>query len=208
MNKQLNSIIKSYPLIIPRLYNYLRIFILPIAEIAKYVPEKGKILDVGCGYGILDIYLAKTSPNRQVIGSELNSKRVKIASSVSRTIENVEFFQENLLQGDKPEKFDGVVLIDLLHHITSIQQQQLLQAVANILKKDGQLIIKDMDTKPAFKFYWNLVHDKLMTGFERLNFIGHQELIVKLEEQGFNVSFKKKINHPLYAHYLLIAIKK
>lgn len=79
MSQHLISIINSYPLILPRLYNYLRILILPLEEIAKFVPTSGNILDVGCGYGLLDIYLARTAPNRNVIGSELNSKRVRIA---------------------------------------------------------------------------------------------------------------------------------
>ena len=104
MNPTLALVINRYPLLIPRIYNYLRLAIMPLEEIAAVVPTTSTILDVGCGYGLLDIYLAETSPNRTVIGSELNSKRVRIAQKISQDLENVKFFEENLLH---PNRFRG-----------------------------------------------------------------------------------------------------
>lgn len=207
MNQQLLGVINSYPLIIPRFYNYLRLLILPLEEIAKYIPKKGAILDVGCGYGVLDIYLAKTSSNRRVIGSELNHKRVRIASRTAKNIDNVSFFEQDLLQNRQIEQVDCVILVDLLHHVSYSQQRQLLQSVSSILKPGGRLIVKDLDTKPKFKFYWNLVHDKLVTGFDRLYFQSSQTLARTLEEEGFSVSHKN-ISNLFYAHHLFVCEKR
>jgi 2-polyprenyl-3-methyl-5-hydroxy-6-metoxy-1,4-benzoquinol methylase len=207
MNKELLQIINDYPLIFPRLYNYLRILILPITKIAKYVPEVCTVLDVGCGYGLLDFWLAKTSPKRNVIGSELQENRVKIASLISEKYDNVRFFQKNLLEGDNQDNIDCILMIDFLHHVSYSDQNQVLERVANMLPKDGRLIVKDMDTLPRFKYYWNLVHDKLITGFDPLYFIGSQDLKNKIESYGFSVTLAKKISHPLYAHYILVCEK-
>lgn len=211
MNQELKSIIDSYPLILPRLYNYLRVMILPLEEIAKFIPTSGNIVDVGCGYGLLDIYLAKTSPSRYVIGSELNGKRVRIAQKISQNIPNVKFFEKNLLaESDvaNVEKIDCIILMDLLHHVTYEQQDELIKTIHHILPPGGKLVIKDMDDRPAFKYYWNLVHDKLMTKFDKLHFIGCNNLINKIEQMGFYVKLSAKFNHPLYAHYLLICEKE
>lgn len=211
MNQQLLSIINSYPLILPRLYNYLRILILPLEEIAKFVPTSGNIVDVGCGYGLLDMYLAKTGQNRNVIGSELNGKRVRIAQTISQNIPNVKFFEKNLLaESDvaNVDKIDCIILMDLLHHVTYEQQDELIKTIHNILPQGGKLVIKDMDDRPAFKYYWNLVHDKLMTKFDKLHFIGANNLTKKIEQMGFTVQLSTKFNHPLYAHYLLVCEKE
>lgn len=207
MNPTLASAIKRYPLLVPRLYNYLRLTILPLEEIAAVVPMTGTILDVGCGYGLLDIYLAESSPTRTVIGSELNRKRVSIAQKVSLDLANVKFYEENLLRPDRVLGVDCILLIDLLHHIRFGQQSELLAKIYDLLPVGGTLIIKDLNNRPAFKYYWNLVHDKLMTGFDRLYFSSITKQQEKLESLGFEITDYRLLNHPLYAHYLMVARK-
>lgn len=206
MNRELRQLIDKYPLT-ARLYNYLRISILPIAKIADYVPKEGTIMDVGCGYGLIDMYLAKTSKKRRVLASELNSKRVEIASAVAADIENVKFVAEDLITNKPNEPIDCILLVDLLHHVDYQSQQGLINSIKQILKEGGKLVIKDMDVKPKFKYYWNLVHDKIMTKGDPLFFIGCKELASSLESQGFFVS-RYYLKHPLYAHYLLVCEKK
>lgn len=181
--------------------------ILPLEKIAEVVPQSGTILDVGCGYGLLDLYLATNYPERQVIGSELNGKRVSIAKKISENITNLKFYEKNLLDRNEIKQVDCVILIDLLHHVTYEQQNDLLQSVSSILPVGGKLIIKDMNDHPIFKYYWNLWHDKLMTGFDKLYFIGSKNLINKLESHGFSVKSAENLSHPLYAHYLLVCEK-
>jgi cyclopropane fatty-acyl-phospholipid synthase-like methyltransferase len=184
---------------------------LPLEEIAKFVPTSGNILDVGCGYGLLDIYLARTAPNRNVIGSELNSKRVRIAQIISQDIPNVKFFEKNLLAESDVvniDQVDCIILMDLLHHVTYQQQDELIKTIHNILPQGGKLLIKDMDDRPVFKYYWNLVHDKLMTKFDKLHFVGSNNLIKRIEKMGFAVQSSSKFKHPLYAHYLLVCEKE
>lgn len=145
MNTILASVVNRYPLLIPRIYNHLRLAIMPLEAIAAVVPATSTILDIGCGYGLLDIYLAETSSNRTVIGSELNSKRVRIAKHVSQDLENVKFFEENLLHPDRVQNIDCILLIDFLHHVSYAQQSELLATIYSLLPNGGTLIIKDLD---------------------------------------------------------------
>ena len=68
------KIAKMYPWIMPRIYACIRTIILPAEKIERFVPE-GKVLDVGCGYGIIPIYFALKNKKRDVTGSEINKKR-------------------------------------------------------------------------------------------------------------------------------------
>lgn len=209
MNPTLALTIKRYPLLIPRLYNYLRLAIMPLEEIVAVVPKKSTILDVGCGYGLLDIYLAQTSQNRTVIGSELNQRRVRIAQTISQDLENVNFFEENLLHLDRVKTFniDCILLIDLLHHVSFAQQSELLAKIYDLLPTGGTLVIKDLDDRPAFKYYWNLIHDKLVTGFDRLYFSSALQQRSKIESLGLEITHYRSIAHPCYAHYLMVGRK-
>ena len=201
--------LNSYPLLIPRLYNYIRTLILPLQKIAQKVPKNGMILDVGCGYGLLDIYLAQTSQFRNIVGSELNEKRVEFASVAATKLDlsNVSFVSQDLVQSDHHNQFDCIILVDLLHHISLVKQQRLISAAYLLLKKGGKLIIKDLDNQPAFKFYWNLIHDKLMTSFDKLYFRNSQELAKEIEQQGFIVEHQN-ISNFFYAHHIFVCEKQ
>ena len=83
----LSKIIKLYPSFISRLYTNLRKYILPIQKIEKYIPKKGTVLDVGCGYGLTSIYFALKSKNRKVIGLDLDKKRIIDARKASKNID-------------------------------------------------------------------------------------------------------------------------
>lgn len=208
MNPTLASAINRYPLLIPRIYNYLRLAIMPLEEIVAVVPTASTILDIGCGYGLLDIYLAEIDSTRIVIGSELNSKRIRIAQRISQDLKNINFLEENLLHPDRIQNIDCILLIDLLHHISYAQQSELLATIYRLLPTEGTLIIKDLDNRPPFKYYWNLIHDKLITGFDQLYFSSALNQRKNIEFLGFEVTEYRPINHPLYAHYIMVACKR
>ena len=66
-----NKIMNLYPLyraapinMMERFWIYLRLRLSSYEVIASHVPPSGKILDLGCGFGMLSIYLALSSPER------------------------------------------------------------------------------------------------------------------------------------------------
>lgn len=210
----INKIIKAYPLVWPRLYAYLRTSILPIKTLDKYVPE-GRILDVGCGYGITSIYFALKNSKREVIGSELSKERVKIANKISKAIPNVNFESKNLIGKENAQTnfgilknnlfngFDAIVAIDLLHHINNKEKQEFIKECKNRLNKKGVLIIKDIDKKPLHKYLWNYLHDLLMTR-DRLYFYSAKQLKKLLETNGFKILKIRRLRSLCYPHVLFV----
>ena len=46
---------------------------------AMVLPEKGSVLDIGCGYGAVGIAAAATNPNLRVVMSDVNMRAVRLA---------------------------------------------------------------------------------------------------------------------------------
>jgi 2-polyprenyl-3-methyl-5-hydroxy-6-metoxy-1,4-benzoquinol methylase len=88
----------------------------PFQLVESHLPRQGKILDFGCGYGMLSNYLALRSLDRTVLGIDINASRINIAVRSLKDRRNVQF-----RCGDVDElrltPFDAVVMTDVLHHM-------------------------------------------------------------------------------------------
>ncbi len=76
------------------------------------VPEEGMILDLGCGYGVIGITLAKISPKIKVIMTDINPVAIKLAQlniKHNRVEDRVEVRQGNLYEPVRGIKFDAII---------------------------------------------------------------------------------------------------
>ena len=62
-----------------RLFVHGRAFLSDLAVVERYVPNKGFIVDLGCGHGLFACVLRESSPTRRVLGIDLDPRK-----SVSR----------------------------------------------------------------------------------------------------------------------------
>jgi len=204
--KNYSKIINLYPLFWPRIYVFLRSLILPISKIETLISPTGSILDVGCGYGFTSIYFALKNKNRQIVGSEISSKRINLAKIVSSSISNVSFEKADLIKKNH-SKFDTIVAIDLLHHINSSQKNIFLKDSLSILKPKGLLIIKDINTSPLLKYIWNYFHDLITTNFSKLYFLSSHQLENLLLKNNFKIIKKGKYPNLFYPHVFYVCQK-
>jgi len=71
------------------------------------IPEEGVVLDVGCGYGIIGIVVAKLNPKLKVYMTDINPLAVKIAKQNSR-LNNVER-RVVVLEGDRYKPVENML---------------------------------------------------------------------------------------------------
>jgi len=197
---------KKIPLSV-RLYLRLRCLIIPFEMIEQHVPKKGTIVDIGCGYGIFGNYLALKSKNRNVIGIDLVQKRISIANEIFGELSNLNFFCSDITDTQLP-KADTITAIDVLHHIPSEKlQNKLLRSCHSVLNEGGKLILKDLDTKPRWKYLFNFVHDYLLTKGEAVLYQDQNNIKNLLKNAGFKLEKIIKIQNYPYAHILFLAQK-
>src|SRR3989344_7137228 len=149
-----------------RLYIKLRWRLCPFFLIERFLPSRGKIIDVGCGYGLL-ANLISLNKNRDVYGFDLNAKRISIAKKTTGNRKNIHFELKNV-KDLKLGSCDAIVMSDFLHHIPYKEQEALIKQAAGKLKKKGIIIIQDIGKKPLWKYLFASNLDLILNCFPRL----------------------------------------
>lgn len=191
-----------------KIYNILRLSIFPLDWFSSITKElKGEVLCLGCGYGILETLLAIMNPKIRFIASDFDVERIEIAKKATRDIKNIKFEVADATAFRGKKQYQSILMIDLLHHLPFGEQEILLDKLWRSLKPNGIVVIKDVDTKPAFGYHWNMLHDRLMAGLP-LVYHPSSHYIDYLKSKVAQVAINRpKLFLSPYNHYCLIAKK-
>jgi cyclopropane-fatty-acyl-phospholipid synthase len=99
------------------------------------------ILELGCGWGSLSMYMAKKFPNSKITGVS-NSATQKIfidEEAKKRGLTNLRIITMDMNLFQTEEKFDRVVSVEMFEHMRNYDM--LLKKVASFLKDDGKLFV-------------------------------------------------------------------
>ena len=99
------------------------------------------ILELGCGWGSLTLWMARKYPNSQITGvSNSRFQREAIETLASAYgLSNVRIITADMNDLELNEKFDRAVSIEMFEHMRN--WQRLLQSVSHWLKSDGRLFV-------------------------------------------------------------------
>jgi ubiquinone/menaquinone biosynthesis C-methylase UbiE len=108
--------------------------------------SEGKILDAGCGFGVMCLVLAKEIPGCEVVGVDLSIPLLDYArGSLSEdSIKNrVKFECGNVEKMSfEDNSFDVIFNVNMVHWVRD--PISMLNDIERILKSDGYLFIKDL----------------------------------------------------------------
>lgn len=165
-------------------FMYFRFCHAPYLLVESLVPKKGLIIDLGCGYGFFSNMLGLAEPARQVIGIELNKRKVQYAD---RNVKNVNFSNADITKSDISD-CDAIVFFHVLHHLNSRNQQyRLLKACSKKLKKGGKLIVVEIDYRPWWKFIFTLFVDTALYFGDRFYYRSQNEFTRLFKKLGLEV---------------------
>lgn len=102
-------------------------------QVSKLIPENSKVLDIGCNDGKLKDFLK----NPIYYGVDIDKKFV-----LELTKKGIKIKQADLNKNELPfknEKFDFVLLLDILEHV--VNPQKLFLDAGKRLKRDGKIIV-------------------------------------------------------------------
>ncbi|MCC2096584.1 MAG: class I SAM-dependent methyltransferase, partial [Hyphomicrobiales bacterium] len=109
---------------------------------AKLDVEKGhSVLDIGCGWGGMGLYLANVCDAR-VTGVTLSTEQLAVANKRA-VLQNLSRCVDFRLQDYRAveEKFDRVVSVGMLEHVGAGYLDMYFAKVADVLKEDGSALI-------------------------------------------------------------------
>lgn len=169
-----------------------------------------KILDIGCGTGILGSYF-RTNQNCEVYGVEINESAFQIArNNLDKVIKaNIEVI-------DLPvdyNNFDYIILGDVLEHL--INPIATINKIFKVLKPGGKILI----TVPNVR-YWKLILKLVffdtwkyeswgILDFTHLRFFTKKSLTLLLQNEGYSkINSERIIQRPSKSHIIDILTLK
>lgn len=187
MNNELSSLYESQDAYI-RFYVKVRSRLLKLNYYSQFFSRQGLIIDVGCGYGVLANYLSLYLQDNQIMGIDLNSKRIDVALKTIGNRENISFLIKDVTQWTWPCCI-GILMTAFLHHVSPPEQEKILNKAFLSLEKDGILLISEVDpnAKPTFRYWASYLSDRFLYPLTWSYFRKSSELISILTEMGFKV---------------------
>jgi 2-polyprenyl-3-methyl-5-hydroxy-6-metoxy-1,4-benzoquinol methylase len=174
------------------------------------LPSEGRLLDVGCGFGLFAGYFGLTAPRRSITGVDPDKRRIGIARHVARELGlNQHTFIDGVAHDSRlVGPFQGIYVLDVMHHVPRESQRDLIIRLRDLLSPSGILVIKDVTTEPYLGLKFTEVLDRLVVGFkEPLAYRHHREWGQLLAELGFRVRVVRVPDILPYPHVVIMAHK-
>ena len=156
-----------------------------IDQVRTWVPTPERILDVGCGEGLLLKDLADAYPQARLSGIDISGREGRLFRGGPERAQ----FAQIAVQDFAPQhecEFDLALLVDVLHHAPRELHRDLLQSILRCLKPGGHLVIKDWEATrtPPHAAAW--FSDRVLTG-DSVRFFKRPELRAVLQALGDDI---------------------
>lgn len=187
------------------------------------IPDQARVLDIGCGQGLLASWLLSAKALQQkgiwpanwpaapspasIYGIELMPRDVERAQ---RALGNAARFTVGDMCRADFGKADAVVILDVLHYVSYEAQNEVLQRVRDALAPAGTLILRVGDASAGLPFKCSVWVDHVVT-FVRGHRNSHlycrplSEWKAALTDLGFAVSTLPMNQGTPFANILLVA---
>lgn len=114
-----------------------------LSETVKHaaIVDGMSVLELGCGWGSLSLYLAQQFPNSQITSvSNSASQRAYILNRAKRLgLHNLTVITADMNDFSTDERYDRVVSVEMFEHMSN--WRMLLERVRNWVKPDGRLFL-------------------------------------------------------------------
>lgn len=99
------------------------------------------VLEIGCGIGSVTSLLAKANTRGTVLGVDISPKSIELARRNLASHKNVRFLVSDMSNFRQNDRFDLVVLPDVIEHIPVEQHPALFATIAAHLAPNGRVLI-------------------------------------------------------------------
>lgn len=189
------------------------------------LPDRGELLDLGCGHGILlsllraakEEYRAGRWPqgwplppqNLRLRGIELSERRVRAAQ---RALDGSAHVTQGNLRDLELPRSSVITIFDVLFYLEVEEQQRLIDKVARALEPGGLLLVRETDASGGFGFAmsrWSERFAAVLRGDfgQREHYRSAAQWTAELEGRGFSVSVQPMSAGTPFSNFLFVARK-
>lgn len=133
-----------------------------------FAPEH-KVLDAGCGTGLVGRFLASQYPGISIVGIDASHSRILAAKELAASTKNLSFQVSDITQTNLANNFfDRIVCRYVFEHISHETRVAALAEFKRLLKPGGKILIVDFDglitnlwpTTPTIQRIWSALLDR------------------------------------------------
>ncbi|HSP35551.1 MAG TPA: class I SAM-dependent methyltransferase [Thermoanaerobaculia bacterium] len=163
------------------------------------------LYDIGCGVGLLEFYLRENGVECPITGIDHDERKIATANAIGANYIDVHFRIGDARDPVPPRS--NVVLVDLLHYFTTVEQQQILGRVADA---DGDLVlIRDAIRDGTLRYRITAAQERFSRAIrwlraERLNFQTREEVIDPFRARGYRVEVEPMWGRTPFNNYLFV----
>lgn len=194
-----------------RLHVAARLRSCPMAELADATPASGRVLDFGCGHGAVSLYLAITSPAREITGMDIDGDKLAHARAAADSAGLPIRFEQVPPMFRPAGEWDAIAIVDVLYLLGEDAALEVVDAAAGALSSHGVLLIKEIDVRPRWK-YWlasgqELASTKLLRITEGggVHFVPPKRIADRLVAADLRVEHRSLHRGRLHPHHLIVA---
>jgi SAM-dependent methyltransferase len=167
------------------------------------------LLDIGCGMGLLGMYLAEHGQQRDYLG--LDNDPRKIASA--RAIAAEHYPHMRFVEGDAgalPDFSGNVAILDALHYMPFDLQQRVLDGAASRVAPGGILLVRNCLRDRSWRYWMTVIEEKFLH-WSRWMHIGAQhfpsreEIVEPLATHGLVAEVTPLWGHTPYNSHMIVA---
>jgi cyclopropane fatty-acyl-phospholipid synthase-like methyltransferase len=192
--------------------------------VADAVPLDGDILDAGCGHGLFTLYLAAQRAGRRLVGVDIDDRKLpagRTAATAAHVADRVTFIA--VPPGWDPSAvepviapeagWDAVVCVDMLYLLGLARAREWLRAAASALAPGGRLVVKELDTRPRWKYRVSRFQEQLamrvlrITRGENLELVPRADVEHEMQEAGLQIEGTRLDRGRLHPHYLVVGTR-
>jgi 2-polyprenyl-6-hydroxyphenyl methylase/3-demethylubiquinone-9 3-methyltransferase len=174
-------------------------------RVATVVPAK-RILEVGCGDGCLATKLLRVYPEAEYQGIDIAPTAGRLfRGAPDRAQFNTMSVQD--LAAQRPDPFDLVLLVDVVHHVPVGHRDEVLRHSADLVRPGGFLMVKEF-ARDSSPYYWlTYAADRYVTGDKGVSFLTLPEARTLLSSlEGFDGAAVSRI--PPARNNVLFALRR
>lgn len=150
------------------------------AELVRSVAPAERILEVGCGDGSLVQRLAAVYPTAEIVGIDISAEPGRLFEGDRSRVSFRSILTGDLLRED-PQRFDLVVICDVVHHVPHSERAALLADARELLVPGGHLVVKDWEPTRSLAHGLAYFSDTYVSG-DTVSFPSRSELRSQIQE--------------------------
>jgi len=150
--------------------------------VGSVTPGAGRILENGCGDGAMAAALRRVLPKAELLGLDPAAPSPGRMYDGDRTGVEFRAVSTTELLTEKPEPFDLVLIVDVIHHVAESERVQVLKEAAELTAPGGTIAIKEWELRPGLANSAAFVADRWVSGDSTVRFMARAELDRMIEQ--------------------------